>query len=91
MMARQRKRRQGKLRHPWLDEDDPANTFHSTGYWVPTPEEIEYECSLIPRRPDGAEGDQSCRTFAIPKMRKHHEESQLCDCPYWGTEFEELR
>lgn len=29
------------LRHPWLDPEDEANTVNGTGFWVPSPEQIQ--------------------------------------------------
>lgn len=29
------------LRHPWLDPEDEANTVNGTGFWVPSPAQIQ--------------------------------------------------
>jgi len=29
------------LRHPWLDPNDEANTVNGTGFWVPSPTQIQ--------------------------------------------------
>lgn len=87
------------LRHKWLPKEDSAN---SEGYWVPTPEQIEAECEMlrlsnlqllqlsmarseenIQRPPDQID------TSNIGYKKKAIEEIQICDCPYWGTEFTE--
>lgn len=94
-----------KLRHPWLDPKDPANSKRLRasdqfpGFWVPTPEEIASQCDLLfedhlfvlrnslydERR--FARVDQV--PLPLPPIRKELEETQLCDCPYWNTEFSE--
>lgn len=66
---------------------------------MPTPGEIEHACELI-READieatrnSLGGRDKRKLFRQPKevaMPKHHKETfgetQLCDCPYWGTEF----
>lgn len=90
--------RRNKLRHPWLDANDPANTARGQslpGFWVPTPAEIETACEQLNKLVgnDGADERRSFRvlkTFKVSEQREQiEEESQLCDCPYWGTEFKE--
>lgn len=91
-----------KLRHPWLDANDPANTergHEEPGYWVPTPGEIEYGCEqarewFIKTKVNSIGGIDEQRFIRLPKevassdqRRAIVEDSQLCDCPYWGTEF----
>lgn len=85
-------------RHPWLPKDDPANTERNNvkgkiGYWVPRPEEIEKECEKLRSR------HFKLMLVSFPDVvdtssmqdgdKKQIEEGQLCDCPYWGTEFSE--
>ena len=94
-----------KLRHPWLDANDPANTKRIymrgglPGFWVPTPDEIEYQCELIreasAKTTKRSLGGVDERRFERPPKqvtlfanRKTIDDApQLCDCPYWGTEF----
>jgi hypothetical protein len=99
-----RRRTSTKLRHPWLDANDPANARRLyrhglPGYWVPTPEEIEAACDelkamereqlklavgfYVPRE----ERTRIRKAYTITVGPKQLEESRLCDCPYWGTEF----
>ena len=87
------------IRHNWLPKEDSAN---SEGYWVPTPDQIAEECAIlrslnlqqlltsiarseenIQRPPDQID------TSNIGYKHKAIEETQICDCPYWGTEFTE--
>ena len=86
------------LRHPWLDEDDPANS-KLPGFWVPSHDEIDYACELaraehVKAMKRSGGGVDERRFYRPPKqatlfnLRKESEESKLCDCPYWGTEFE---
>lgn len=91
--------RRNKLRHPWLDANDPANTERLyrrglPGFWVPTPEEIESAIAEIIKRSDEVKDERwfyrppkECTLFN--QRKKIDEEARLCDCPYWGTEFQE--
>jgi len=85
-----------KLRHPWLDRNDPANSNRSgKGFWVPTPEEIKHGCELAKRHIVLSSGrDERCH-YRPPReikpfdQRETTDGPQLCDCPYWGTEFQD--
>lgn len=82
-----------KLRHPWLDAKDPANCVNGKGVWVPTPDEIELGCLLAKAKAYEADGKDERSHYRSPKettpfaRRETIDETQLCDCPYWGTEF----
>lgn len=90
-----------KLRHPWLDADDPANAkriphYVLPGFWVPTPGEIEFGCELVRSNTVKANGADARRHARPPQQislsfreKQGEEETQLCDCPYWGTEFQD--
>ena len=92
------------LKNPWLSPNDDAN-HPRNGFWVPSPDEIESiskeikednlnlmlrmyvrNDNLLVRPPEVID------TSDMPDgyLRKSIEEPQLCDCPYWGTEFENL-
>lgn len=92
-----KKKKNKELRHPWLDANDPANSqtlgYRSgpPGFWVPTPYEIEHQCELAKERSPKVSNEQLDWYPPVVDMpielRKAPEEIQLCDCPYWGTEF----
>ena len=72
------------------------------GFWVPTPSEIEFQCELARESfittALASRGGVDERRFQRPpkqvtlsdQREMLEEESQLCDCPYWGTEFKDL-
>ena len=85
----------GLIRHPWLPQSDPANcqinTYGPKGYWVPTEAEIEFLCCRL--RADKKNEQEVYEFLSVTCVhelfphKKHIEETQLCDCPYWGNEF----
>lgn len=58
-------------------------------------EAIERECKRIKRsRSIRARDDERRRyrhpaEYTLPPQRREADVTQLCDCPYWGTEFSE--
>ena len=68
-----------------------------TTYRVPSPEDIEYACECInaERNRDAIlerhDEPNVIKEYRVPRITVRYMpseyESQLCDCPYWGTEF----
>ncbi len=93
------KKKSKTLRNPWLDEDDEANS--GRGFWVPTPDEIEHACELLNeeyaewmRKSRGGEDERRFQRppqqITVFDQREELEDGpQMCDCPYWGTEFKD--
>jgi len=57
-------------------------------------EAIERECKRIIRRKVVYHDDERGRyrhpnEYKMPDQRREIDGPQLCDCPYWGTEFNE--
>ena len=76
------------------------------GRKMPSPEDIAYACQCIneERCRDYQGGGYSGEEIMVPSVIKSfsdpqvisryqqsEDETQLCDCPYWGTEFNEQK
>lgn len=78
----------------------PVTRLPSGSYRDPSPDDIAYACRCINAHRESIEvygyddepiGPEVNKVYADPRITARYmpseKESQLCDCPYWGTEF----